>query len=518
MLAASIFNPFDMGIMLLYFGAIIWIGLYFSRTAQSTEGYFLGGHSVPSWALGLSMMAAKISSVTFLALPAAAFALDWRLFVPYLTYPVIGLVAIWIFIPFYRNGAKTTAFEYLNSRFGKGARLYGSLIFILGQILRVGSILYLLSIPVQMITGISPLLSMLLIGGMVTLYTVLGGIKAVIWTDVIQSFILYIGGVVAMVIILRQVPGGLTQIVQSGWAEGKFGLGSMQWNPSERTFWAMLIVGTTSCLHAYTADQNMVQRYLSSKTLGEARKAALLSTLLCLPTWGFFFFIGTALFVFYHVVPDPAIANLPADNVFPHFILTQMPVGLTGVVLAGILSASMGSLSSSLNSIATVSTVDVIAPYLLRGKTDQFYTRTAKAMTGFAAFAMLFVAFFYLNAEKESFVDLNLKIGGLIGGVTLAFFMLGFFAPKVNSKILWLAFWLSFAVNVYLVLVQCEYIPNFLHLNIHPYWVGTFVVVLMIVIAVVLSLFRKAEPQSVAGLTLFTLKEKKSEPVLPTES
>lgn len=511
LLAASIFNPWDLSIMALYFGVIVWIGIRFSRATQSTEGYFLGGHSIPAWALGLSMMAAKISSVTFLALPAAAFALDWRLFVPYLTYPIVGLLAIWIFIPFYRNGAKTTAFEYLNARFGKGARLYGSLIFILGQVLRVGSILYLLSIPVQMITGISPLLSMILIGGLVTLYTVMGGIKAVVWTDVIQAIILYIGGAAALAIIVMQVPGGLWEIFRSGMAEGKFGMGPMHWDASERTFWAMLIVGTTSCLHAYTADQNMVQRYLSSKSLREARKATLLSTILCLPTWGFFFFIGTALFVFYHVVPDPAIANLPADNVFPHFILTQMPPGLTGIVLAGILSASMGSLSSSLNAIGTVSTVDLIIPYLLRGKSDVFYTRSAKLMTGLAAVGMLFVALFYLNAEKESFVDLSHKIAGLIGGVTLAFFLLGFFAPRVNRQILWVAFWTSFVANVYLVLVEYQLIPNFLHLHIHPYWVGTFVVVLMIIIAVVLAFIGRAKPKDVDGLTLFTLRKKGGE-------
>lgn len=495
-------NALDLGIMIVYFAVLIAIGIRAARLAKSTEGYFLGDGSAPSWVLGLSMIAAKISSVTFLALPAAAFILDWRLFVPNLSIIPVAILAIWLLVPFFRRAAHTTAFEYLYARFGAGARLYGALIFMLGQLLRLGSVIYLVAIPVHMFTGIPPLLIMILLGGFCALYTIIGGLQAVIWTDALQAVILYLGGFAALMVMVVKIPGGFPEIMNVAIANDKFSLGPMHWDMGERTFWTMLIIGLTGWINQYTSDQVLIQRYLAAKDLKQARMAGWTSAFLCLPTWAFFFLLGTSLYVFYQAVPDPAVEGMPADNVFPHFILTQMPHGLSGLVIAGVLSAAMGSLSAAMNAFATVATVDLIRPYLLPNRSDRFYTGLAKGMTGLAAVLMLLIGWAFFVTTKESFVDLSTQILGMIGGVTPCFFLLGLFATRVNRRVVWQAFFVTFPVNVYLVLVQMEFIPNYLGWQIHPYWISTVVAALMLVAAMALSRLYKVAPDLRRGLTV----------------
>jgi len=508
----------DLAIMAIYFGAMLGIGIFFSRRNKATSGYFLGGNRLPSWAIGLSMLATSISSVTFLAMPGAAFALDWRMLVPNLTFPIIALIACWLFVPFFRLNAKMSAFEYLETRFGKPARLYASGVFLLTQSIRMGSILYLLSIPIEMFTGIPAIWIMLFVGGLTALYTMMGGLEAVVWTDVVQAVILYVGGAAAIAVIIFDTPGGMPAVISTAIEHDKFSLGPMHWDTSDRTFWTMLIVGITGWLTAYAADQNMVQRYLAARTTREAREATLLCAFLSLPTWIFFFFIGTCLYAHYIITPSPDVVGMPADNVFPHFIIEKMPAGLSGLVIAGAVSAAMSSISSSLNSFATVSTVDFIRPHLLPGRSDAFYSKTARVATAVAAFLMFGVGIWILNADKESFVDLSARITGMIGEVVVAFFMLGFFAPSVNRRILWQAFAAAMVLNAYLVSIQFGWIEPLLGWSVHPYWIKSFVALTMIALAFVLSKIQRCQPVNLEGLTMFTPAPKPPEaPVIKAE-
>lgn len=496
--------PIDFVIMLLFFAAMTGMGVYFARRTKTTAAYFLGDNRIPSWAIGLSMVSTSISSVTFLAFPAAAFILDWRQVVPNLSNPLVAIIAVWLFVPFFRHTAKTSAFEYLHARYGSGARLYGSIMFLVGQSLRLGSILYLLAIPIQMITGISPFWIILLTGGFSAIYTILGGMEASIWTDVVQAVVLYLGGFAALFIMISGIPGGLGEFFQIASHDHKFSLGPMEWDLSERTFWTMLILGITNWVYGYAADQNMVQRYLSARSTHEARTATMMCALMSLPTWLFFFLLGTCLFVYYKMNPDPAVAGLPADHVFPHFIMTRMPAGLCGIVIAGVLSAAMGSLSSSLNAFATVSTVDILKPYVLKGKSDHYYTVLGRVMTGVGMVIMFAIGYGFLYAKKESFLDLSLKINGLLGGVVVCFFLLGFFAPRVNRKVVWQSFWVAITLNAYLLSVEMGLIPNFLRINIHPYWVSAFVITVMIVLALVLARIQGSRQDCPPELTIFS--------------
>ncbi|MDQ8192919.1 sodium:solute symporter [Coraliomargarita sp. SDUM461004] len=492
--AKSFFNAPNIIIIFAYFAIMVMMGVYFSRKNSGTEDYFLGGKTLPSWAIGLSMVATSMSSITFLAMPAAAFALDWRMIVPSFASPIVALIAMWIFVPFFRKNAQVSAYEYLHKRYGNGVRLYSSIVFLIIQAVRMGAILYLLVIPLNLITGIDPLWIVLLTGGSATIYTLLGGMSATVWTDVIQSFVLYIGGFIAIAVMAYLVPGGLTSLIQTANEHGKFGLGAMEWDPSQRTFWTMLSIGIVGATGGFTTDQNVIQRYLSARSTRDARKATFLCATLSLPTWALFFLIGSCLFAFYQILPDPALNELPVDAVFPYFILNSLPPGVSGLVIAGILSAAMSTLSSGLNSFATVMVTDIWKPYLLKGKTDQFYTKLARGFTALAGILMFIVSYVLLRSEGESILDFNYKVAGLLSGVVVCFYLLGFFAPQVNRRIIWQSFTISFGLNVYLVLVELKLIPNFLHLHIHPYWVYPFVVVVMIVLSLALAYLQKSKP------------------------
>ena len=474
-------------IMAIYFFGIAYIGWHFSRQASSTESYFLGGHKLPAWAIGLSMLATSMSSITFLAFPAAAYALDWRLSVNSLTNPIGALLGIFIFVPFFRLKAKTTAFEYLHGRFGVGARVYGSISFLIAQVIRLGSILYLMSLPLTMITGLDPVWIMLFVGVFVSIYTVLGGMSAVVWTDVVQAITLYIGGAATVIVIIFKTPGGLGNLVSTAAADNKFSFGPMHWAWDDRTFWTLFLMGMTQALYAYSADQTVVQRYLAASSEREARKATLVCGALSLPTWLFFTLIGTLLYSFYKLLPDPVVAGLVVDDIFPYFIINVLPVGITGLVLAGLLSAAMSSLSTSLNSFATVLTVDLVRPYLWKDKADHQYAVMARWITLAAALVMIGVALIFFHTEKESFKDLMFRMSAIFGGVMLAFFMLAFFAPHVHKRALWISFAISMLINLYLLLVEWQIAPNLLPIKFHIYWISVLVNASMFFLAVVLS-------------------------------
>ncbi len=500
------FRLLDIVVLLTYFAAIGGMGYYFSRRPKTTANYFLGGNHLPAWAIGLSMIATSISSVTFIALPAAAYALDWRQLVPNMANPIIAIFAIWLLIPFFRRTAQTSAFEYVEKRFGTTARLYTAFMFLVGQAIRLGSILFLIAIPINLITGIPTIWIMLITGGFVAIYTILGGIEAVVWTDVVQAFVLYFGGAVALYVMIQQIDGGLFGMVSAAHADKKFSLGPTHWDPNERTLWALLIVGITQWTFGYSADQNVIQRYLAAKNLREARKATILCAFLSLPTWAFFFLLGTALYVFYQQNPDPMIVGMQTDAVFPRFILDHIPVGLSGLVIAGVLSAAMSSLSSSLNSFATVATIDFFKPYIVKNKSDAFYAWSARGLTLLAALLMFTIAFAFTYADKESFFDLSMKIMGLIGGVVVSFFVLGFFAPIVHKRPLWQAFSVAILLNFYLLGVQLGWIHNLLPFQVHPYWVMSLVNAVMILLALILALLQPRKDQIAPGMTVFNVK------------
>lgn len=499
-------QPLDLIIIVLYLAGMAILGIRFSKRNTTTEAYFLGERSFPGWVVGISMLGTSISSVTFLAFPAAAYTLDWRQLVSNLMLPFVAVLAIIVFIPFFRRGNTTSAFEYLGDRFGPVARLYGTLSFILLQLIRLGKVLFLVSIPVSLLTGIDLRVVIVFVGIFISFYTIAGGIGAVIWTDVVQSIVLWMGGIVCLITIVLALPGGLADILETGARDGKFGMGSTEFNLNERTFWTVALLGIISWLTMYSSDQNLVQRYLAAKSMRAARHATTLYSAIAVPTWAFYFFLGTAVYVFYATFPDPQVEGLEADAVFPYFILTQVPVGITGIVIAGVLAAAMSSLDSSLNAISTVVTVDLIRPYLAKGRDDRFYLIAAKSVAMAAAVVMVLGALLFSQIQKESMNDLSWIVASVFGGCLLGLFMVGFFTTRVDNFSVMVAMTGAILLNLYLGISATGLLPESLTAPIHSYWTGILVNLAFLIVAGAVAVLRGRNARNLSGLTVWTLK------------
>lgn len=495
----------DLVIITAYLAAMVGIGFYFSRRNTTTEAYFVGNRSFPGWVIGLSMLGTIVSSATFLALPAAAFALDWRQLSVNLVLPFIAVLAIIVFIPFFRRGKLTSAFEYLGERFGPAPRLYGTLSFIVMQLIRMAQILFLVAIPIQFLTG-WPIEAVILTAGLfIAFYTIAGGIEAVVWTDVVQALILIVGGLVCFACIVFELPGGLGQILEIGRTENKFSLGSFDWNLSERTFWTVAILGIVNWLAIYSGDQNMVQRYAAARSTSAARKATAVFSLIALPMWTMFFFVGTALFVYYRQFPSPQVAGLEADQVLPYFVLTQVPVGVAGLVVAAVMAAAMSTLDSGINAISTVTVVDLMKPYLAKNRSDRYYLRAARYIACAVTVLMMLGAITFSRIQKESMNDVSLIVTSVFGGCLMGLFLLGFFTRRVDGFSATVAMVLAIVFNIYLGLGALGQLPDAWKLGVHSYWIGALVNGAFVLLAYGISVVRRAAPRDLAGLTVWTM-------------
>ncbi len=266
----------DWAVLLAYLAAILLIGFYFARRNTSTEEYFVGGRRFRGWVIGLSLVGTSISSVTFLAYPADAFKTGWLRYLPNLALPLALLMAARVFLPFFRRGNMTSAYEFLEQRFGPSVRVYGALAFIVAQLVRLAMILYLLSLLILQLVDVSPTVAIIAAGLFVGLYTIVGGIDAVIWTDVMQTLVLLIGGLLCIWVVVDALPGGLGQVFREAGAAGKFALAEwrdgeprpVRWglSLSEKTATMMLFIGLTNWLTEYSSNQNTVQRYCASRS------------------------------------------------------------------------------------------------------------------------------------------------------------------------------------------------------------------------------------------------------------
>ena len=503
-------RPLDAITVGLYLAGMLGIGAYCARRGSSAETYFVGQRNFPGWVVALSMLGTIVSSTTFLALPAAAYVLDWRQLTVNLVVPFVAIVAVIFFIPFFRRAGLTSAFEYLGDRFGQPARLYGAIGFIFLQLIRVAQVLFLVSLPLQFLTG-API-GWVIAGGalFVALYTIAGGMEAVVWAGVVQALIMLVGGILCLGFVVGQLPGGLAQIIEVGQEHRKFSLGSMDWDPHQRTFWTVAILGLVNWLNIYSGEQTLVQRYVSSKSLWEARKATLMFSGIAVPMWTMFFFIGTSLFVFFQVLPDARVGQLQPDQVLPYFVLTHVPAGLAGLVIAAVIAAAMSSLDSGVNSISTVVVIDLLKPHLAPGRSDAFYLKAARWVAGAAIIAMAFGAFSFSQMKKESMNDVSLIVFSVLGGAITGLYMLGFFTRRVDGRSANIALVIAIAFNIYLGLGLLGLLPTGWKIGLHSYWVGALVNLLFVVLAYGISLLRRVPPQPLVGLTVWTMNPAKS--------
>ncbi|MEO2049934.1 MAG: sodium:solute symporter, partial [Pirellulales bacterium] len=312
----------DMVVIVGYILGIVLFGAWFFRHSRTLEGFTVGSRSLPGWAIGLSMLATYLSSVSFLANPGKSFASNWSPFVFSLTIPVTCWISARWFIPLYRGKLQTTAYEHLEHRFGYWARAYSGLALIMLQIGRIAVVLYLVSLAMQELLGWDIVVVILVLGLLTIIYTVLGGIEAVIWTDVVQAIVLMVGGLVCCGLLVARMPGGAGHALSVAWEQEKFSFGGWQFDLMIEGFWVVFIFGIVDNMRNFGVDQNFVQRYMAAKSDREARKSLWLGGLLYLPISAIFFLIGTLLFMYYgSMAATPEGMPSGGDKIFPFFIV-----------------------------------------------------------------------------------------------------------------------------------------------------------------------------------------------------
>ena len=445
-------HPLDWAVVALYMIGMAAMGLYFARRNTNTEEYFVGGRRFPGWAIGLSMVGTAVSSITFLTLPADAYKTHWLRFLPYTFMPVAALVTAWIIIPFFRRGRTTTAYEYLEARFGPSVRAYGAAAYIAAQLLRVSFILYLVALLLHSMTGVEEVHCILAAGSFVAVYTIMGGIDAVIWTDVLQTIILMLGSILCLAMILVLLPEGLGQILEIAEQHQKFGLGdrvggdfvpaTWEIDFSKKTIPLMLLMSFNFFMTDFATGQHYIQRYCSASSLVEARRAMWTNVLIGVPTWFFYMFLGTALFAFFQVFPAPEASAMldgseKAEGIVPFFVLTYLPHGVAGLVVAAALAAGMSSLDSSINAISTVWVVDLYRRHFVKNADDRHYLRVAWGAAAIASLFMLAGAAAMVEAESTTFQDLSIQLTALLGGGLLGIYLIGFFTRLGDARAVW---------------------------------------------------------------------------------
>jgi len=507
--AGSILRPGDLATAGLYLAIVIGLGIWSANRARTTEGYFLGGRAMPGWAVGLSMLGTAISSVTFLTYPGSSYAGNWSRLVPGLMLPFATLIGIIFFIPFYRKSRLTSAYEYLENRFGPWGRTYGCALFSIGSVYRMGSILYPLALPLKAMTGWDTTTVIVATGAFVTFYTVLGGIEAVIWTDVMQTIVLFFGGVVTILTVFYKVPGGAAAVFSQALAEHKFSINiSFDFDLTRDTFVVLALSGIIGNIQEFATDQTKVQRYLAPKTLSGARQAACWCGLGSIPLWSMFMLVGTCLFVFTKFFPDTLGTGLGPDEMYPHFILRVLPQGLGGFVIAAVLAAAMSSIDSSMNGTATVVTVDIYRRHLVKGRDDRHYLAAARCFTALAGALMIAAALVLSKlGEESSILEAYFKLGAIFAGGLGGLFLLGFFTRLATSRAAAVGIVAALLVIVWLALSQPELdiLPDAVRSPIHGFLIGVCGNVVVFSVGLVCSyLFPSGRKRDLTGLTWWT--------------
>jgi len=419
--------------IVITFGNVLF-GASFYFKNKTSDQFTSGGGKLPAWVVGMSIFATFVSSISFLALPGKAYVSNWNALVFSFAIPIAAIMAVKFFVPLYRGLGSISAYNYLEVRFGTWARIYASVCYILTQIMRTGAILLLLALPLNALFGWNIKSIIIVTGIAVTAYSMLGGIQAVVWTDAIQGIILIFGALTCALVLTFSMPEGPGQVFEIAAANHKFSLGSFGASLSDSTFWVVLIYGLFINLQNYGIDQNYVQRYMTTSSLKKAKSSALFGALLYLPVSLIFFYIGTALFSYYTAQPDLLPAELKVagsgDKVFPHFIVNGLPVGITGLLIASIFAAGMSTVSTSVNSTATI----ILSDYYLRYFKNANEKSSMKVLyISSGIFGVLGIIIALSLVGVESVLDAWWSLASIFSGGMLGLFLLAFLSKTVRN-------------------------------------------------------------------------------------
>ena len=489
-------KPLDWAMVVIYLVSMIGMGMYFylKEKRNSTADFFVGGRKIPFWAAGVSLYAANTSSISYIAIPAKSFETNWQ----YLTnnlIAVIGLmfVAVWI-VPLLRRLNLMSVFTYLETRFHPVIRTLASALCILMQIgARMSVILFLPSLAIATTTGIPVEWSIVIMGVFTMIYTAMGGMKAVVWTDFVQLIVKMGGIVFAIVFIAFMVKGGFGEMTAIAAAEDKTKLFDFSFDLTKATVWGFVFLVLFDVVLTFPKDQVLMQRVLSTQSAKEAGRSVWTLAAIMIPGGFMFYMVGTALYAFYKTHPERLNPLLPIDSIFPLFIAAELPMGVRGLIIAGILAAAMATLSSIMNSVATLASVDFYEK-MVRNPDPKRSVRFAEWMTVVTGLAGMGLALLLSRYDIHSLFDVSIELAGLLGGGFAGAYTLGMFTRRAN--------WQGVAIGIgsSIVITTVAWSMDL----VHPYFYLAISILLCICIGYVASLlFPAPTAQALEGLTIY---------------
>ena len=440
----------DWAVILLYLAAIIALGVWFSKDQRNARDYFLGSKNIPWWGIGLSIVAAETSALTIIGVPGMAYGSNLAFLQLIIGYVLARIILAIVMVPHYLKGEIYSPYQLFANAFGGATRQTAAGFFLISETLAAGVRVYVVCIPIQLMLGIDVLPAIIWFVVLSLLYTYVGGVKAVIWTDAAQLGLFLAGGIFTLWYILHLYDGGLAAVIDAGYRAGKLHwLNVFPASPGPITFskaihflledpinlWMGIVGGTVMVMSSHGAEQLIVQRVLACKTVADGRKALALSAVVIFPLFLIFLLIGAMLWVFYQKypmqidIPQPRPGIQKFDYIYPIFMLTAVPPVLKGFLVVAILSAAMSSVSSALTSLASVSTMDFVKAWVGQGgalaqrghgessRSEEWFLRFSKLSTVFWAGALICVA--YLSREVTFVLDAAFKLRGLTSGALL---------------------------------------------------------------------------------------------------
>ncbi|MFO8013491.1 MAG: sodium/solute symporter [Phycisphaerae bacterium] len=489
------FGPLNYAVLGAYLGILVAMGVWFSRRERTTDDFFKAGGRIPWWAAGISIFGTQLSAITFMAIPAKTFATDWRYLWLNVGIVLLAPLIVYLILPFFRRLNVTTAYEYLERRFNLAARLIGSAMFMALHLGRIGIVLFLPSIALGVVTGIDVRVCILVMGVLSIIYTVLGGIEAVIWTDVLQVVVLLGGALLCLGMIVVGLPEGPRDLVRLADEAGRLRVLDFRFDLAAPTFWVILFGGLAATFISYGSDQTVIQRYLTTKDEASAARSIWTNAVLTIPATVIFFSVGTALYVYYASRPgqlNPTVAN--ADAIFPWYIVTRLPDGVAGLLIAGVFAAAMSSLDSSMNSVATAVTTDWYrravpdAPDARRLRV----ARTATVAVGLAGTALALVM---AGWDIKSLWDQLYRFVGLFAGGLGGLFLLGILTRRATGA----------GAVVGLVASGIAQYAVSRYTSVHVLLYAGAGLVTCILVGYVISLVLPTRHKSLEGLTVYAL-------------
>lgn len=491
----------DWFVIVFYLVSMLGMGLYFylREKRNSTSDFFVGGRTIPFWAVGISLYAANTSSISYIAIPAKAFETNWQ----YLTNNLVGVlglmfVAVWI-VPVLRRLDLMSVFQYIETRFHPLIRTLASALYIVVQIgSRMSVILFLPSLAIATMTGLAVEWSILIMGVFTMIYTALGGMKAVVWTDFVQLIVKMGGIAFAIGFIVLALDGGAMELFRIAAAEEKMKLFDFSFDLTKATVWGFVFLVLFDVVLTFPKDQVLMQRVLSTKNSKDAGRSIWTFAAVTIPGGFMFYFVGTALYAFYKTHPERMNPLLTIDATFPLFIAAELPTGIRGLIVAGILAAAMATLSSIMNSVATLASVDFYEK-LVKKPNPKVSVRFAEAMTIVTGLLGMGVALLLSRYDIHSLFDISIELFGVLGGGFAGVYTLGMFTRRAN----WQGVTIGVAVSILLTMLAWS-------MNlVHPYFYLAISILLCIVVGYGASwLFPAPTRESLKGLTIHEPREK----------